>query len=67
MKLVKCLVHLDEADGYVEKSVEVDSLKDTQGTVTHNRQKTVVEYDGKVEGSLFFKECKPTDEQTWLL
>jgi thiamine monophosphate kinase len=67
MKLVKCLVHLDEADGYVEKSVDVTSLKDTQGTVTHNRQKVVVEYDGKVEGTHFFKEAKPTEEQTWLL
>jgi hypothetical protein len=67
MKLVKCLVHLDEADGYVEKSVEASSLKDTQGTVTHNRQKHIVGYSGKVEGTLFFKEAKPTEEQTWLL
>mgnify|MGYP001616194974 CR=1 FL=1 len=67
MKLTKCLVHLDEENGYVEKSVEVSRLQDTQGTINHNRQKVVVEYSGNVEGTLFFKEAKPTDEQTWLL
>ncbi len=67
MKLTKCLVHLDEEGAYVEKSVEISSINDTQGTVTHNRLLAVVEYEGKVEGSLFFKECKPTEEQTWLL
>jgi hypothetical protein len=67
MKLLKRLVKLDD-DGYVEKSVEMGSLKDTQGTVTHNRQKVVVEYAGKAEGGpLTFREVKPTQEQTWLL
>ena len=67
MKLFKCLVHIDEADAYVEKSVEVRSLQDTQGTVTHNRDKKVVEYEGKTSGLLFFKEVKPTEDQKWLL
>jgi hypothetical protein len=65
MKLLKCLVHVDDA--YVEKSVEIPSMKDTQGTVTHNRDKRIVEYEGKVEGTLFFKEVKPTEKEKWLL
>lgn len=67
MKLSKCLVHIDDAEAYVEKSVEIGSLKDTQGTVFHNRDKKVVEYEGKTSGLLFFREVKPKEEETWLL
>lgn len=69
MKLLKCLVHLDDAHSYVEKDVEIPSMRDRQGTVNHNHQKIVVEYAGKVpnNGPITFKEVKPTEDQMWLL